>query len=459
MNEKIHIYHTNDLHSHFENWPLIKEYLLNQKALHKRQGEEVFLFDIGDFADRWHPYTEGTMGKGNVELLNEVGYNAVTIGNNEGITLPHDGLDTLYADAEFDVIAANLYKPGHIRPEWSIPSKIYETKNGTKIGVTGVTTYYRKLYELLGWELAEPFTELEIQLNRLKKEADIIIVLSHLGIHDDEKIASQFPFVDLILGGHTHHVLSSGMRTGTTMLAAAGRYGEYVGEIDLTYNTDTGRLTGIQAIAVETATLSAIPGEREFVKGMKARGEELLHVHIADIPEQLNMSWKEESPLGKLMCEALHDWCHPDCTMINSGVLLSALPKGSVTHYDIHRMLPHPINPCVIELSGAELKEVLFHAADPEAGWPELPVKGLGFRGKVMGSFLFHGVELDADSREACIKGSPILPGKSYRLGTIDMFTFGPFFPEIRRAPVKEYFMPEFLRDILQWKLKRQFGS
>ncbi len=68
MIERIHIYHTNDVHSHFEYWPRIQSFLLEKQQLHKAAGEEVFLFDIGDFSDRWHPFTEGTKGKGNTEL-------------------------------------------------------------------------------------------------------------------------------------------------------------------------------------------------------------------------------------------------------------------------------------------------------------------------------------------------------------------------------------------------------
>ena len=48
----------------------------------KPTGDAFFLFDIGDNVDRSHPFTEGTKGKGNIQLLNEAGYDAVTIGNN-----------------------------------------------------------------------------------------------------------------------------------------------------------------------------------------------------------------------------------------------------------------------------------------------------------------------------------------------------------------------------------------
>ena len=83
----IHIYHTNDVHSHFENWPQINHFLSQRKQQAADNGEACFLFDIGDHIDRSHPFTEGTEGKGNNELLNEAGYDAVTIGNNEGITM------------------------------------------------------------------------------------------------------------------------------------------------------------------------------------------------------------------------------------------------------------------------------------------------------------------------------------------------------------------------------------
>ena len=65
--------------------------LINDKE-HEAAGEAFYLFDIGDNVDRSHPFTEGTKGKGNIRLLNEAGYDAVTIGNNEGITMSKEAL-------------------------------------------------------------------------------------------------------------------------------------------------------------------------------------------------------------------------------------------------------------------------------------------------------------------------------------------------------------------------------
>ena len=48
------------------------------------------------------------MGIKNVELLNQAHCDIATIGNNEGMTISHDALNTLYDNAEFDVTCANV---------------------------------------------------------------------------------------------------------------------------------------------------------------------------------------------------------------------------------------------------------------------------------------------------------------------------------------------------------------
>lgn len=116
LRETIHIYHTNDMHSHFERWPKIVRYFQNERRRHKKNHEHMVLLDIGDFIDRFHPLTEASDGKANVILLNDAAYDAVTIGNNEGITLSHKQLDTLYAHAKFPVIVANVFYENGERP-------------------------------------------------------------------------------------------------------------------------------------------------------------------------------------------------------------------------------------------------------------------------------------------------------------------------------------------------------
>ncbi|MCM3238175.1 bifunctional metallophosphatase/5'-nucleotidase [Heyndrickxia oleronia] len=454
MLETIHIYHTNDIHSHLENWPRIRDFLMNKKMVHRDHREDCFLFDIGDHVDRWHPFTEATIGKGNIGLMNAVGYTAATIGNNEGITLSHQELDSLYSDADFDLILANVYDKKMNRPNWTVPHQIYHSKGGLKIGVTAVTAYFQKLYELLEWHVEEPFKELHSQVKELKEHVDVLILLSHLGIHDDEKIATLFPEIDVILGGHTHHILEKGKLVDQTLLAAAGKHGKFIGHVKLEVDLDKKIVTDKQAQLNETAKLPPSQNEKEEIANFYEKGRKLLFQEIVRLPESLSVEWFKESQLPVLLCEAIEEWCEADCAFINAGLLLDHLEKGMVTKYELHKILPHPINPCLIELNGRDLQNVILQTLDPK--WPKLELKGLGFRGTILGNFVYTNISIEGS--DMYIKDQKVQPNKIYKLGTIDMYTFGHFFPELYLAD-KKYFLPEFLRDVMEWKLKKKYKS
>ena len=66
--EKLVILHTNDLHSHFENWPKIRRFMLGTRAAEQAQGASVLAFDDGDAMDRSVPLTEATDGQINIQL-------------------------------------------------------------------------------------------------------------------------------------------------------------------------------------------------------------------------------------------------------------------------------------------------------------------------------------------------------------------------------------------------------
>ncbi len=95
--------------------------MLGTRAAEQAQGASVLAFDDGDAMDRSVPLTEATDGQINIQLLNEIGYDAVTIGNNEGVGNPHAVLEHLYDHANFPVALANLFEPDGTRPRWAKP--------------------------------------------------------------------------------------------------------------------------------------------------------------------------------------------------------------------------------------------------------------------------------------------------------------------------------------------------
>ncbi|MDF2788866.1 MAG: yunD [Neobacillus sp.] len=448
--EYIHIYHTNDLHSHLKRWPRIQHFLNSRRTYHEAAGEEFLLFDIGDFIDRWHPLSEGTQGQGNIELLNESSYTAVTIGNNEGVNFPYEGLNHLYDNRKFDVVLANLYNSNKQYPEWLKPYKIYQTEKGTRIGVIGLTAYFSLLYELLGWHLTEPIEELKNWIQTLRDQSDIIVLLSHLGINHDEKIAREFPEIDIILGGHTHHTLPEGKLEGQTLLAGAGKHGRYVGHVSI--QVDERKTIGKQALLYNVMELPSVPDEKAISKELYRKGKKLLNQKITKLPTEDPHEPFQEAELAQLLCQALREWCKADCAFINGGLILGPLPS-KVTLYDVLSICPHPINPCKIELTGSELKKVLLETRDED--WADQQVVGLGFRGTVMGASVYDGITFN-ENNDIHINGKQLDVNQTYTLAVPDMFTFGHFFKEVFPQKKKEYFLPEFLRDILKWKLEKQ---
>jgi 5'-nucleotidase len=447
--EMIHIYHTNDLHSHLKRWPRIQHFLTGRRTHHAENGEDFFLFDIGDFIDRWHPLSEGTGGQGNIELLNESGYNAVTIGNNEGINFPYEVLNHLYDKSEFDVVVANLYDKNGQHPTWLKPYKIYQTKQGTRIGVIGLTAYFSLLYDLLGWHLTEPFEELGKWIQTLKDQSDVIILLSHLGLTLDERIAIEYPEIDVILGGHTHHTLSEGKQVGQTLLAGAGKHGRFVGHVTLQIADK--KICSEQAKLYNVMELPAIQDERAISKEIYRRGKKLLNQKITNLPKEYIHDPFQATELSQILCQALREWCDADCAFINAGLILGPL-SGKVTSYDLLSICPHPINPCKIQLTGSELKEVINETKSDD--WANRQVIGLGFRGTVMGASVYDGITFK-ENNEIYINGHDLDLNQIYSLAIPDMFTFGHFFKNVFPNKEKEYFLPEFLRDILKWKLQK----
>ncbi|MBD1380806.1 bifunctional metallophosphatase/5'-nucleotidase [Metabacillus arenae] len=459
--KKLYIYHVNDLHSHFENWPKIVHYLNERKRHHDENGEDYLLLDIGDHVDRFHPITEATEGKANVELLNQLQFDAVTIGNNEGITLSYETLNSLYKEADFTVVLSNLFDELKQRPEWMKPYHIIELKTGYKIGLIGVTVFYEKFYKQLGWQIKDPFQAVQESLFAIKDQVDLVVLMSHLGISDDEIMANEFPDIDLILGAHTHHLLCDGKFINGVLLGGAEKYGHYVGCIEITYEKENFHLLKKKARVEEMINLSQTCKTTEaWLQKKEKESRCILSKEIVHLHEAIPLEWFESSDFTSILVSSIKEWCQGEVAMVNAGMLLAPLPAGPVTKGDLHRICPHPINPCKVFLKGDELKEVILQASTEKM--EHLRLKGLGFRGKVMGQMVYDGIDVVKEKLDdgemhvtsILVNGQPLDPDKLYGVATVDMFTLGPLYPVISHADKKTYFMPEFLRDLLEWKLK-----
>lgn len=465
MEEKLFFYYTNDLHSNFDQWSRVAGYLKEAKDMKNTDDQSCWLVDIGDHVDRVHPIAEAFMGKANVQLMNDVGYDVVTIGNNEGITLAHDDLYHLYDDANFEVVCANLKNLRGENPPWLWPSIKLTSVNGVRVGVLGLTAPFNAFYELLDWHISPPFEMLDAYIGELAKHTDVIILLSHLGFTEDQQIARRYGDIDAIIGGHTHHLLRTGETINDTIITAAGKHCAFVGEVILTWDHDFKKLVNKEAYTTDITHRAKDLRTEQKLNDLVVQADKVLEENVVTLEEPIKVSWFMDTPIMMKLTAMLQDWTGADLAMLNAGVLLDQFEAGDVSLKDIHRICPHPINPCVVKLKGDELIEVIRASYTKE--FMELQLKGFGFRGEVLGRMIYAGVEVETEVRDngqeyvksVTMNGEPVNPDYSYNVATADTFTFGRLLPEVAKSETKKYFLPEFLRDLLAETLKKEYAS
>lgn len=447
--EKISILHTNDIHSHLDKWPRIRRYLTNvkEKLYQNNHYDEVLTFDIGDAIDREHPLSEATDGKYNIKLLNEINYDGVTIGNNEGITNSHEQLNDLYNDANFDIILANLMDGKNTIPSWAKPYKIIETKQHTRILVTGLTSPYVDTYKYLGWNVTDPINSLEKLLKSQNGNFDMVILLSHLGITTDRKLAKRFSDLDIIIGAHTHHLLVNGEMVNNSLLAAAGKWGEYIGQIDL--ELEHHRIIKKTAKVVETTTLETNSEDLSEIKKYVDTGEKLLQQHrlgLLTSPMETNLIGP--SRIVNESLHALEESTGTEASIINSGLFLDGLPIGITDENQIHKILPHAMHPMIVELDGYNLWRMVKEMLKNKNFLVKYQQQGMGFRGKYFGELNFLGIDYDTKKQQLFWHGELVLPTNRYKISMPDHYLYIPFFPTIEIMGKNEILYDQTLRSM-----------
>lgn len=410
--------------------------------------------------DRVRPETEGSNGIANIKIMNATGYEFVVLGNNEGLTFSHDDLAKQYSEhAEFKIIGSNIVDAvnGDI-PNWMTPYALIQ-KGKLRIGLIGVTINFTSFYELLGWDVQDPLLSTQACVAQLRDQVDLIIVLSHLGLNNDKLMAETIEGIDCIFGGHTHHLLEEPLRIGNTYICAAGKFGRHVGQLELEYHFEQKRITHAQGRVV---AVDAFPNDRvieHIVTTYKEESERKLNKVIAKLEKPIHIAWHRESPLGNLLAAGIKKWTHAEIGLVNSGQLLHSIEAGEMTRATLLELCPSPINPCSMRLKGKHLWLALEESLLKE--FYELPIRGFGFRGKVLGSLCVDGLTITYDPaaksyhkiKSIKVGHKPLELEQEYIVGTIDMFTFGIGYTSFTKGKDVRFFLPEFIRDVLYAEL------
>ena len=215
---------------------MIKE----QRQLHP----SLLLIDSGDFSQGSGYYT---LFKGEVEvgLMNQMGYDAATIGNHE-FDFGMDNMARLFRMANFPIVCSNYDCTGTVL-EGLVKPYITLKRDGVKIGLFALAPPMKGLVfdgNCEGITFLDPAETAQKYIDILRKQekCDLVICISHLGwevsVYPDEKFLSQIEGCDLVLGGHTHTYMPSleyaPDKTGKMIpVDQNGKHGVFIGKLVL----------------------------------------------------------------------------------------------------------------------------------------------------------------------------------------------------------------------------------
>jgi len=219
---------------------------INMLKEQRQQHPDLLLFDSGDFSQGSGYYT---LFKGEVEvgLMNEMGYDAVTIGNHE-FDFGLENMAKLFRMANFPIVCSNYDFTG-TPCEGLVKDYITLKRNGLKIGVFALSPEMKGLVSnqnCKGVVYLDPAKTAQkyIDILRKKEKCDVVICLSHLGWkvsdYSDEMFIREVEGCDLVLGGHTHTYMPTleyapDKRGKMIPNDQNGKHGVFVGKLVLTF--------------------------------------------------------------------------------------------------------------------------------------------------------------------------------------------------------------------------------
>jgi 2',3'-cyclic-nucleotide 2'-phosphodiesterase (5'-nucleotidase family) len=466
--KKLMLLYTNDIHGRFEQMPKLASAF--RHARREFADYPSLTLDVGDHMDRARMLTEGTGGRANVAVMNATGYDFVTLGNNEGVTFTPQILAELYGEqAQFQVLGSNIFElvggddgatPPFLR-EYAVVER-----GGLRIGLIGVTPLtkqYRKFYSMLGWDVREPEPIVAKLVQRLREsgEVDVIVLLSHLGVKADERMAGSIDGIDVILGGHSHHYFAEPYKVGGTYLCATGEFGEHAGVLLLDFDVAAGKVAEMRGWCTPVGELEDDPEVAAVVAkyGVAARRE--LDKTDVVLTRSYGLSWSGESELGNLLAAGLREWADAEIGLVNAGQLTEGLEAGAISKERLIEVCPSLIHPCRVLLAGSHIREALEEALLERV--ISCKVGGFGNRGKVLGTLCVDGLVVRYDPRRdegvriigIDVAGEPLDPDREYVVGMISYFTIGKAYPSLAQCRDARDYVPFILRDVLLKQLRK----
>jgi len=202
----------------------------------------VLLLDAGN-ALTGQSLADATRGKVIIEAMNRLGYTAMTIGEVE-LQLGLEELTARMQEAKFPMLSANVMVKSTGKP-LAQPYTVVELGR-LKVGILGLTNdNAAQIAAASGvggatpasvadqFTVTDPLQAARRFLPELAAQSDIVVLLSHMGLDMDQRLAQEVAGIAVIVGGSTRRVLDSPLVVQETLIVQAGYDGEWLGRLRL----------------------------------------------------------------------------------------------------------------------------------------------------------------------------------------------------------------------------------
>ena len=366
-------------------------------------------------------------GKLAAEMMNQMGYDAMTVGNHEF----DDGPEVLKGFMEalnFPILMSNADVSQEPLLSNSLQKSTVIEKGGEKIGLIGLTPQDTDELASPGPNVTftDPVAAVQGEVDRLTAEGvNKIIVLSHSGFGVDQRVAEGTTGVDVIVGGHSNTYLSnvSDRAAGPyptvvndVQIVQAYAYGKFLGELNVVFDAE-----GVVTSAVgEPILIDRFVAEDAGTKARIAEAagplEEIRNRVVAEAAEPIGgdreVCRAKECSMGSLIADAMLDRVKDqgiEIAIQNGGGIRASIDAGPVTMGEVLTVLPFQNTLSTFQVSGATIIEAL------ENGVSQVE-EGAGRFPQVAGMTYAFDPKAEAGSRisDVMVGGAPIDDAKMY---------------------------------------------
>ncbi|MBX5192096.1 LysM peptidoglycan-binding domain-containing protein [Rhizobium sp. NZLR3b] len=409
-------------------------------------GKNVVLLNAGDNFQGSLFYTT-YKGAAEAEFLNLMKFDAMTVGNHE-FDDSEDGLATFLDKVQFPVVTANVKATAASKLGDRIKPSLVLDVGGQKIGIVGAVTNDTAELSSPGPNvtIADDVQAITSAVQDLKGQGvNKIIALTHVGYPRDLALIAKIPDVDVVVGGHSHSLLSNTDPKAEgpypTMVdnpggykvpvVQAASYSKYLGDLVVNFD-DSGVVKDAKGdpILIDstfTPDPAVVARITELAKPIEELRKKVIGSSEAPIEGDRKVCRVKECSMGNLVADAMLDRTKNQGVTIavqNGGGLRASIDGGEVTQGEVITVLPFQNTLATFEATGADVVKALENGVsqiDQGAGrFPQ--VAGLKFsfdQSKPVGSRVSDVQVKEGDN------SAPIDPGKTYKVATNNFMRAG----------------------------------